>query len=32
MHLLAGTSAYTRHINYKRMREICDKVRGFAAL
>lgn len=22
----AGTSAYTRHIDYKRMRAICDKV------
>ncbi|KAF5835536.1 SHMT-domain-containing protein [Dunaliella salina] len=27
--IIAGTSAYTRHIDYKRMREICDKVGAY---
>lgn len=25
--IIAGTSAYSRHIDYERMRAICDKVR-----
>ena len=27
--IIAGTSAYARHIDYKRMREICDKVGAY---
>jgi len=27
--IIAGTSAYSRHIDYKRMREICDKVGAY---
>ena len=27
--IIAGTSAYSRHIDYARMREICDKVGAY---
>jgi len=27
--IIAGTSAYSRHIDYKRMRQICDKVDAY---